>query len=146
MNRNHHYKLSYALLSSLLMSCKLYENKKLDKREETEMQWHNLEQRQRLYTFRQDTLSRQWYFWTDSAFRFHADSGLFAKAGGLIAQESEISMRKHMQDMAEKNELGKQKDTQQERSITKMLSTKYFWLLGFALVLFIRWRWSRFRL
>ncbi|WP_147420375.1 hypothetical protein [Sphingobacterium detergens] len=129
-----------------LASCKIYENKKRDKREEFEMDWQHSEQRQRLYTFRQDTLSRLWYFWTDSAFRFHADSGLFAKAGNLIAQESGRSRSKHMQDLAEKNEHGKQKDNKQERSINKMLSATYFWFVGFALVLLLLWRWTRSRL
>ena len=40
---------------------------------------------------KKDSLSRIWYFWTDSAFRFHPDSGFMGRSGGLIARESMIS-------------------------------------------------------
>jgi len=129
-----------------LVSCKLYENRKHDKREETARAWQHLELRQRRYTFRQDTLSRLWYFWTDSAFRFHADSGLSAQSGSVLWQETDGSSSKEMQDVDIKNEQGKQKDNKQERSINKMLSATYFWLVGFALVLLLLWRWGRSRL
>jgi len=129
-----------------LISCKIYENRKHDKREETARAWQHLELRQRLYTFRQDTLSRLWYFWTDSAFRFHADSGLFAQSGSVLWQETGGSSSKEMQDVDIKNDQGKQKDNKQERSSNKMLSATYFWLVGFALVLLLLWRWTRSRL
>ncbi|WP_286776756.1 hypothetical protein [Sphingobacterium sp. UBA2074] len=38
-----------------------------------------------------DSLSRFWYFWTDSAFRFHPDSGFMGRSGGLIVRESMTS-------------------------------------------------------
>ncbi len=40
------------------------------------------------YSLRQDSLSRVWFFTTDTAFRFHPDSGLMGHAGTLLAQES----------------------------------------------------------
>lgn len=129
-----------------LISCKIYENRKHDKREETVRAWQHLELRQRRYTFQQDTLSRLWYFWTDSAFRFHADSGLFAQSGSVLWQETGGSSSKEMHDVDIKNELRKQKDNKQERSSNKMLSATYFWLAGFALVLLLLWRWTRSRL
>lgn len=128
-----------------LISCKIYENKKRDKQQETEVEWQHLEQHQRQYRFQQDTLSRLWYFWTDSAFRFHADSGLFAQSGSVLVQESGGSSSKEMQDVDIKNDQGKQKDNKQERSINKMLSDTYFWLVGFALVLLLLWRWTTSR-
>lgn len=129
-----------------LTSCKIYENKKRDKREEFEVNWQNSEQSQRLYNFRQDTLSRSWYFWTDSAFRFHPDSGLFAQSGSLLGQESTGSTSRHMQDFTRKNEQGKQKETRHEKSRNTVLSAKSLWTVGFVLILFLLWRRSRFRL
>jgi len=38
-----------------------------------------------------DSLSRLWYFWTDSALRFHPDSGFMTRSGGLIVRESMTS-------------------------------------------------------
>lgn len=129
-----------------LTSCKIYENKKRDKREEFEVNWQNSEQRQRLYTFRQDTFSRLWYFWTDSAFRFHPDSGLIAQSGSLLGQESGGRINKHMEDMAEINEQGKQKETKHEWRIKKVLSAELFWSVSCVLVLLVLWRWGRPRL
>ncbi len=129
-----------------LTSCKIYENKQRDKQEEAELEWQNLEQRQRLYTFRQDTLSRSWYFWTDSTFRFHPDSGLFAQSGRLLGHESTGSRSRHLQDLTRKNEQGKQLETRHEKSRNTLLSTKYLWSVGFVLILFLLWRRSRFRL
>ena len=140
------YKVLYALLLSLFISCKLYENKKHDKREETAMDWKNREQHQLRYIFRQDTLSNRWYFWTDGAFRFHVDSGLFAQSGTLLFQGSERSTSKYMQDLTEKSERGKQKEVNREKSSTKMLSLQHFWIAGSFLLLFLLWRWGRSRL
>ncbi|WP_433902820.1 hypothetical protein [Sphingobacterium puteale] len=130
----------------ILISCKLYEHKKRDKREEVEIDWQHTELRQRLYTFRQDTLSRRWYFWTDSAFRFHPDSGLLAQSGILLGQESKRNIDKQMQDLTTKNKQGKQKEVKHDQSINRMISVKYFWFVGFAVVLLVLWKWSRSRL
>lgn len=40
------------------------------------------------YSLRQDSLSRVWFFTTDTAFRFHPDSGLMGHAGTLLSQEA----------------------------------------------------------
>lgn len=128
-----------------LASCKIYENKKRDKREEFEMDWQHLQQRQRLYTFRQDTLSRLWYFWTDSAFRFHADSGLFAQSGTVFVQESEGRRSKQLQQRTQKNQQGKQVETRYDKSSNRIIAHTYLWPLIVVLVLFLLWRWNRFR-
>lgn len=135
------------LLGLLTMtSCKIYENKQYDKREEFEMDWQHLQQRQRQYTFRQDTISRLWYFWTDSAFRFHPDSGLFAQSGSLLGQVSAGSIRKQMHDRAWKNEQGKLKETSSVQSSHKLLAAEFLWLIGVGVALLILWWWSRSRL
>lgn len=147
MKRSHgYYILRYATLFALLISCKLYENRKHDKQEETARAWQHLELRQRLYRFRQDTLSRIWYFWTDSAFRFHADSGLFAQSGTVIVQESKGRISKQLQELTQKNEQEKQQETRYEKIRNMVLSTKSLWAVGFALVLLLLWRWARSRL
>jgi len=140
IKRTHILSIHVVLLT--MTSCKIYENKQ----EEAELEWQNLEQRQQLYTFRQDTISRSWYFWTDSTFRFHPDSGLFAQSGRLLGQVSARSIRKQMQDLTRKNEQGKQQKTRHEKSRNTVLSAKSLWTVGFVLILFLLWRWSRFRL
>lgn len=144
IKRTHIFSIPIVLLT--MTSCKIYENKQRHKQEEAESEWQNLEQRQRLYTFRQDTLSRSWYFWTDTAFRFHADSGLFAQSGRLLGHESTGSTSRHLQDLTRKNEQGKQKETERERSSKKQPFAAKFWLVGVVLALLFVWRWSRFRL
>ncbi|WP_233789207.1 hypothetical protein [Sphingobacterium sp. HMA12] len=129
-----------------LTSCKIYENKQRDKRKEFEMDWQHLQQRQRQYTFRKDTLSRLWYFWTDSAFRFHPDSGLFAQSGSLLGQELQGSISTQSRDRSETDEQGRLKASKQQRNSKKLLSAEYLWPFGFVLVLFLLWKWFRSRL
>jgi len=130
----------------ILISCKLYEHKKRDKREEVEIDWQHTELRQRLYTFRQDTLSRRWYFWTDSAFRFHPDSGLLAQSGILLGQESKRNIDKQMQDLTTKSKQGKQKEVKQQRNSNKLTPGAYFWPVCTVIVLLLIWRWKGSRL
>jgi len=138
--------LSIYIVLLTMTSCKIYENRKRDKQEEAELEWQSLEQRQQLYTFRQDTLSRSWYFWTDSTFRFHPDSGLFAQSGRLLGHESTGSRSRHLQNLTRKNEQGKQKETERERSSKKQPFIAKFWFVGVVLALLFVWRWSRSRL
>ncbi|WP_343561594.1 hypothetical protein [Sphingobacterium sp.] len=135
--------MSIHIVLLTMSSCKIYENKQRDRQKVAELQWQNLEQRQRLYTFRQDTLSRSWYFWTDTAFRFHADSGLFAQSGRLLGHQSTGSTSKHMQDLTRKNGQGREKETERELRSKKQPFAAKFWLVGIVLVLLIVWRWSR---
>ncbi|WP_139351129.1 hypothetical protein [Sphingobacterium sp. CZ-UAM] len=137
--------MSIHIVLLTISSCKIYENKKRDRQKVAELQWQNLEQRQRLYTFRQDTLSRSWYFWTDTVFRFHADSGLFAQSGRLLGHQSTGSTSRHMQNLTRKNEQGKLKETERERSSKKQPFATKLWLVGVVLVLLFLWRWSRTR-
>ena len=136
----------YGGLLSLLISCKIYENKRYEKRQETDMGWQYTEQLRRLYSDHQDTLSRVWYFWTDSAFSFYPDSGLSARSGGLLVHESTKRVNKQVLELAEKSEQEKQKHVSRVKSGSQMLSAQHFWIIGFALLLFLIWRWSRSRL
>ena len=130
----------------LLISCKIYENKKHGKEEEVDKEQQYSEQHQLLYTARQDTHSRLWYFGTDSPFRFHPDSGLFARSGGLLLQESEKRISKQLQVLAGKKAQEKQKEVNRKNSSTKMLSLQHLWIAGSFLLLFLLWRWGRSRL
>jgi hypothetical protein len=104
-------KLIYSVLgiSTLLVSgsCKIYESKYREEEQLTAMEWKKQEQARRWYTLQQDTLSRFWYFWTDSTFRFHPDSGLLAASGDLILQEAKKNSKVQAGDWAEKSEQGK---------------------------------------
>ncbi|ULT23568.1 hypothetical protein KUH03_31020 [Sphingobacterium sp. E70] len=113
-----------------LISCKIYGNKKRDKQQEKEVEWQHLEQHQRQYRFQQDTLSRLWYFWTDSAFRFHADSGLFAQSGSVLWQETGGSSRKEMQDVDIKTIRENKKITSRNAASIKCYLLPIFGLLA----------------
>lgn len=135
--------ISYGGLLSLLVSCKVYENKKYQKQQETDTRWQYTEQLQRLYSDHQDTLSRLWYFWTDSAFRFYPDSGLSARSGGLVLHESAKKVSKQVLELAEKRQQEKQKQINHEKSGSQMRSAQQVWIMVFALLLFLLWRWCR---
>ncbi|MNJ92235.1 hypothetical protein D3C87_99020 [compost metagenome] len=138
--------ISYGGLLSLLISCKIYENKKYQKQQETDKRRQYTEQLQRLYSDHQDTLSRLWYFWTDSAFRFYPDSGLSARSGGLVLHESAKRVRKQVLELAEKSEQEQQKQINHEKNSSQMLAVQQVWIIGLALLLFLLWRWNRSRL
>jgi len=136
----------YGGLLSLLVSCKIYLNKKYQKQQETDTHRQYTEQLRRLYSDHQDTLSRLWYFWTDSAFRFSPDSGLSARSGGLVWHESAKRVSKQVLELTEKSEQEKQKQVNHEKSGNKMLAAQLVWIIGLALLLFLLWRWYRSRL
>lgn len=133
-------------LLSLPVSCKIYESKKYQKQQETDTHRQYTEQLQRLYSDHQDTLSRVWYFWTDSAFRFYPDSGLSARSGGLLVHESAKRVRKQVLELTEKSEQENQKQINHEKNGSQMLAVQQVWIIGLALLLFLLWRWYRSRL
>ncbi|APU98506.1 hypothetical protein BV902_20990 [Sphingobacterium sp. B29] len=133
----------YGGLLSLLVSCKIYENKKYQKQQETDTHRQYTEQLRRLYSDHQDTLSRLWYFWTDGAFRFYPDSGLSARSGGLLLHESAKRVSKEVLELAEKKQQEKQKQVSHEKSGSQMRSAQQVWIMGFVLLLFLLWRWGR---
>lgn len=126
----------------LLGSCKIYERKHREEKQRTAMEWQKWEQAQRFYTLQQDSLSRFWYFWTDSAFRFHADSGLLAGSGNLLLKESRSNSSTHEQNWIEKSEQGKRNDSRQETNNRSMLSLEYLWIVGLVLAILFLWKWS----
>jgi len=136
----------YGGLLSLLISCKIYENKKYQKQQETDTRRQYTEQLQRLYSDHQDTLSHLWYFWTDSAFRFSPDSGLSARSGGLVWHESAKRVRKQVLELTEKSEQENQEQINIEKGGRQLLAVQQVWIIGFALLLFLLWRWYRSRL
>ena len=82
--------LSLLLLLSLT-SCRLFQHRSQEGQEAASSFSQYRQQRNLLYNTQWDSLSRYWYFWTDSSFRFHPDSGLYGKAGTLLLQESSVN-------------------------------------------------------
>ncbi|WP_418359741.1 hypothetical protein [Sphingobacterium detergens] len=70
---------------------------------------------------KQDSLFRTWYVWTDSGFRFHPDSGLIGRAGGLIAQESRKSTTQKNQFAADVAEESSRSDTESKYKHTRSI-------------------------
>ncbi|WP_146190976.1 MULTISPECIES: hypothetical protein [Sphingobacterium] len=130
----------------ILISCKLYEHKKRDKREEVEIDWQHTELRQRLYTFRQDTLSRRWYFWTDSSYRFHPDSGFIGQQGKLVMLESKVTTRLKSGLSSQASERNVQTELRSSRDKRSTWTIPNLWLITFigATVLLLGWRFRKF--
>ena len=127
--------LSIYIVLLTMTSCKLYENKQRHKQEEAELEWQNLEQRQRLYTFRQDTLSRSWYFWTDTVFRFHADSGLTGQRGRLFMQESRTNISLKNAVVKKVNNSALQRTQKSISDKRRSISLPNFWLIGLIAII-----------
>ncbi|WP_333625508.1 hypothetical protein [Sphingobacterium siyangense] len=86
---------------------------------------------------KKDSLSRIWYFWTDSAFRFHPDSGFMGRSGGLITSESMISAVQGSQSirMARRDDL--RSSSERKTKATWLVPFGGVIAIGFVLVLVI---------
>jgi len=86
---------------------------------------------------KQDSLFRTWYVWTDSGFRFHPDSGLIGRAGGLIAQESRKSTRQKNQFAADVAEESSRSDTESKYKHTRSIPMGRFAVPAMMLIIAI---------
>nr|WP_288808699.1 hypothetical protein [uncultured Sphingobacterium sp.] len=86
---------------------------------------------------KQDSLFRTWYVWTDSGFRFHPDSGLIGRAGGLIAQESSTSTTQKNQFEADVARESNQSDSERKYNHTRSTPIGRFAIAAMALIIAI---------
>lgn len=86
---------------------------------------------------KQDSLFRTWYVWTDSGFRFHPDSGLIGRAGGLIAQESRKSTPQKNQFAADVAEESSRSDTESKYKHTRSIPMGRFAVPAMMLIIAI---------
>ena len=86
---------------------------------------------------KQDSLFRTWYVWTDSGFRFHPDSGLIGRAGGLIAQESRKSTTQKNQFAADVAEESSRSDTESKYNHTRSIPMGRFAVPAMMLIIAI---------
>lgn len=86
---------------------------------------------------KQDSLFRTWYVWTDSVFRFHPDSGLIGRAGGLIAQESSTSTTQKKQIAADVLTESVQSDTERKYNQTRSIPMGRFAVAAMMLIIAI---------
>ncbi|WP_153846068.1 hypothetical protein [Sphingobacterium paramultivorum] len=82
-----------------------------------------------------DSLSRLWYFWTDSAFRFHPDSGIMGRSGGMIVRESMKSDVQGSQSIhvAYRDDL--QSSSERKSKTTRVAPFGVVIVIGFVLIL-----------
>lgn len=86
---------------------------------------------------KQDSLFRTWYVWTDSGFRFHPDSGLVGRAGGLIAQELSTSTTQKNQITADVLQESSRSDTERKYNHTRSTSMGRFVVAAMMLIIAI---------
>lgn len=84
-----------------------------------------------------DSLSRLWYFWTDSAFRFHPDSGFMGRSGGLIVRESMTSTvgENRSAHTVRKDDITS--GSERKTKMTRLAPLGWVLAIGFVLVLVI---------
>lgn len=84
-------KAKYYLYTStilLLASCHTYQEKYRRERSRYIALDSSYDFRYGYQSNQRDTFGRRWYFYTDSSFRYHADSGLHARSGWLRLYEN----------------------------------------------------------
>lgn len=129
----------------VLGSCGLYRQKKSDKLQSSTKDWQNTVLTQHWYSLQRDSLSRSWYFWTDSSFRFHPDSGFNAFGGLLFVQESKTS--NDLKNAASVEVSHRETQTTQ-KSITekrKTITAMDLWIIiSITIALLLIWKFRKF--
>lgn len=116
-----------------LSSCKLYQSRNKEYQQEEQMQSNYHQQVDVLFRGLKDSQSRYWFFWTDSSFRFHPDSGLVGQSGQLAMLESKVNASAKNQVSTKSSESFMQ--TQHKGSTDKRSAwaVPSLWLIGFVL-------------
>ncbi|WP_286862689.1 MULTISPECIES: hypothetical protein [Sphingobacterium] len=127
-----------------LSSCKLYQNKSREELQSSSAQVQKDWLAQRWYGLRQDSLSRYWYFASDSGFHFHPDSGLTGQQGMLFMRESKSNASVINGVSMQASDMALQKGQKSTRDKRSSLSAPKFWLLSMLLLgLMIGWRFRK---
>lgn len=128
------YRLIYIIELMCLSSCKLYQQNDKAELQSSHSEWQWNEFAQRWYMLQRDSLFRSWYFWSDSSFRFHPDSGLAAEKGVLWMQESKTRASTQHQNMTDVTKGLAQNSHHIKQTKSSSLNANYWW---FALLLLI---------
>ncbi|MDF2857581.1 MAG: hypothetical protein K0Q87_3432 [Neobacillus sp.] len=128
------YRLIFTIILMCLSSCKLYQQKDKDELQSSRSEWQWNEFAQRWYTLQRDSLSRSWYFSSDSSFSFHPDNGLVAEAGALWIQESKARINAQHQNMIAASEVSAQNGRSIKQTKSSSLNVNYWWLVLLLLI------------
>ncbi|WP_437918083.1 hypothetical protein [Sphingobacterium sp. LRF_L2] len=80
--------ITITLIIILLFSCRTYKEKVQQESRSTTLTEESKTVQHRYQWLQQDSQNRQWYFWTDSTFTYHPDSGLRATSGFILVTET----------------------------------------------------------
>jgi len=135
----------FLMIFPLLYSCKLYQSERKEALREEQTQSNYKQQLDIWYSGQRDSQSRYWYFWTDSSFRFHPDSGLVGRNGQLAMLESNAITSESMEISTNSSNSHTQRlhDTSTEkRNVWAALN---LWLIGIVFVsLAILWKFRNY--
>jgi hypothetical protein len=134
------YRLIYTIILMCLSSCKLYQQNDKAELQSSRSDWQWNEFAQQWYTLQRDSLSRSWYFWSDSSFSFHPDSGLAAEAGALWMQESKTRANTQHQKMVTATKSSIQNGYHIKQTKSSSLNANYWWFVLLLLIpLILQW-------
>ncbi|WP_454879789.1 hypothetical protein [Sphingobacterium detergens] len=132
-------KYAWMIMAALyvLGSCKLYQQKNKEELQSSGMFVQKKELAQGWYSLQRDSFSRSWYFWTDSSFRFHPDSGLAGGAGALLVKESRGNNRGLEQRINRTTELSEQQKDRLKKTKNSYSAVDYLWIILFVLAMLV---------
>ncbi|MDF2474892.1 MAG: hypothetical protein K0S24_375 [Sphingobacterium sp.] len=128
------YRLIFTIVLMCLSSCKLYQQKDKEELQSSRSEWQWNEFAQQWYMLQGNSLSRSWYFSSDSSFRFHPDSGLAAEAGALWIQESKTRANAQYQNMIAATKSLAQNNHRIKQTKSSSLNTNYWWFVLLLLI------------
>lgn len=128
------YRLIFTIILMCLSSCKLYQQKDKAELQSSHSEWQWNDFAQQWYRLQRDSLSRSWYFSSDSSFRFHPDSGLAAEAGALWIQESKARVNTQHQSMIAATKGSAQNEHRIKQTKSSFLNANYWWFVLLLLI------------
>lgn len=128
------YRWIYIIGLMCLSSCKLYQQKDKAELQSSRSEWQWNEFAQQWYMLQRDSLSRSWYFSSDSSFRFHPDSGLAAEAGALWIQESKARVNTQHQNKIAATKSLAQNGHRIKQTKSSFLNVNYWWFVLLLLI------------
>lgn len=135
------------LLLMVLAACRLFQHKSKSEQQSSMREQQKNTFAQWLYTQSRDSLTRSWYFWTDSGLRFHPDSGLSSQGGRLLLKESRASNSVQQQKTSVDSELSKENKDRVAQLENTTYKLPYQWGALLVLVLLflygIRKKWTK---
>ncbi|WP_437918769.1 hypothetical protein [Sphingobacterium sp. LRF_L2] len=130
--------ITITLIILLLLSCRTYKEKVQQESRSNALTEESKTVQHTYQWMQKDSLNRRWFFWTDTSFTYHPDSGLRAASGHLWMEESVTRSSDLQETVAESEKLLKQEEDYESFLSSKTVRIRSWYLyIGIGLLLIV---------